>query len=107
MTLSDNQQNDSAELVGDISIESASYMEQQNSLDTLSSSKKINSSDESNSEEGHTPQLFSDETDNIRNIQEEENAQEDNQNINDGLLDQDNNEEEDFEIPAFLRRQKF
>ena len=30
-----------------------------------------------------------------------------NQNINNELFDQDSNEDEDFEIPAFLRRQKF
>ena len=30
-----------------------------------------------------------------------------NQHTNNELFDQDSNEDEDFEIPAFLRRQKF
>ena len=56
-----------------------------------------------NSEEEYTPRLFA-----------EEKAQEDAVNIDeqgqsreDQLFDQDTNEDEDFEIPAFLRRQKF
>ena len=56
-----------------------------------------------NSVEEHTPKLFSDErlqedlsSETIRDEKEDEQ-----------LFDQDVNEEEDFEIPAFLRRQKF
>jgi cell division protein FtsZ len=52
------------------------------------------------SEEEYTPKLFSEETsisDNSVSYQESELK----------LLDQENNQEEDFEIPAFLRRQKF
>ena len=54
-------------------------------------------------EEEHTPQLF-----------EEENASGSETRSNDSiydhtekLFDKDSNEEEDFEIPAFLRKQKF
>ena len=58
-------------------------------------------------EEEYTPKLFSEdqnhqseevytETDHKENIDQEEQ-----------LFDQDINEEEDFEIPAFLRKQKF
>ena len=54
----------------------------------------------SSSEEEHTPKLFSDETfpsENDTSSSEPEQK----------LFDQENNQEEDFEIPAFLRRQKF
>ena len=34
-------------------------------------------------------------------------SEEDNDNRQEQLFDQDTNEDEDFEIPAFLRRQKF
>ena len=51
-------------------------------------------------EEEYTPKLFSDENssneNNISSTQEEQK-----------LFDQENNQEDDFEIPAFLRRQKF
>ena len=66
---------------------------------------------EPNNEEEHTPQLFSNENE----TQIENNLDDSNGNLNDShgdehtekLFDQDSNEEEDFEIPAFLRKQKF
>ena len=51
----------------------------------------------------YTPKLFSDEP-NQDHIEQED---EKNESLKDELFDQENNEEEDFEIPAFLRRQKF
>ena len=52
------------------------------------------------SEEEHTPKLFSDETSSNENDTfSNEKGQK--------LFDQENNQEDDFEIPAFLRRQKF
>ena len=51
----------------------------------------------------HTPKLFSEEENQenseINVIKED--------NVSDQLFDQEANEDEDFEIPAFLRRQKF
>ena len=71
----------------DISIENASYIE--NNLD-------INPSFESDEDTEQAPRLFSDET----KISETDN--------NDKLFDQDLvKDDEDFEIPAFLRKQKF
>ena len=55
-------------------------------------------------EEEHTPQLFSD--DEQTQDENEENL-EDETHRSEKLFDQDVNEEEDFEIPAFLRKQKF
>ena len=84
-----------------VSIESASYMENhnlnENEFDSLNSE---------NENEEYTPKLFSEEQsyqsdislDTNNNKEEEEPEQ---------LFDQDINEEEDFEIPAFLRKQKF
>ena len=54
-------------------------------------------------DEEHTPKLFSDEQaqDSIEQKETEMDS------ASEQLFDQDNSEEEDFEIPAFLRRQKF
>ena len=56
-----------------------------------------------NSVEEHTPKLFSDER-----LQEDLSSEAPRDEKEDEqLFDEDVNEEEDFEIPAFLRRQKF
>ena len=52
-------------------------------------------------DEEYTPKLFSENTESIEESATEKNEEEQT------LFDQDNNEEEDFSIPAFLRRQKF
>ena len=51
----------------------------------------------------HTPQLFSDE---YQHEAETDLSQANEENTEE-LFDQDSNEEENFEIPAFLRKQKF
>ena len=57
-----------------------------------------------NNEEEYTPKLFSEESYQSDDSIEKNN----NQNVDsDELFDQDTIEEEDFEIPAFLRKQKF
>ena len=80
-----------------VSIESASYMENNNDL-RPDATNEIEISDTN-----YAPKLFSEEP-----ISEEHEA---NQSLDDNasnkLFDQDTNEDEDFEIPAFLRRQKF
>jgi len=84
-----------------VSIESASYIENSNLEDNEDSLDTI-----TNNEEEHTPKLFSDE----QGFQEDEtNSEINDQDNNDKnqLFDQDTNEDEDFEIPAFLRKQKF
>ena len=83
-----------------VSIESASYIEKSN----LNEDQNISSLDETNEKE-YTPRLFS----------EDQSYQSDNMTAHDNLkddqseqlFDQDINEDEDFEIPAFLRKQKF
>ena len=84
-----------------ISIESTSYME--NKADVKMENQPSINSDQDNAETEYTPKLFSDES-----IEEEK----ENNSIGEPadskeLFDHDNNEDEDFEIPAFLRRQKF
>ena len=83
-----------------VSIESASYMENNKIFENNSSSKSLENDEE------YTPKLFNEDHDNqLDSINTEINDQE---NIEtDQLFDQDVNEEEDFEIPAFLRKQKF
>ena len=92
-----------------VSIENASYMENTPKSDIEEYSTSINHGLETNvnsealNEEEHTPQLF-----------EEESARELETRSNDSIYDhtdklfeKDSNEDEDFEIPAFLRKQKF
>ena len=59
----------------------------------------------SNQNEEHTPQLFSNETE--TESESENNLEEFSSSGMDKLFDQETNDEEDFEIPAFLRKQKF
>ena len=81
-----------------VSIESASYIE--NNLED----GVISSLNDSNEKE-YTPKLFSEE----QSYQSDEAfiTSEQPDKEQDQLFDQDINEEEDFEIPAFLRKQKF
>jgi cell division protein FtsZ len=84
-----------------VSIESASYIESHN-LEENDSTLAINE----NNDENYTPKLFSEEQgyqleEANKDIKDQEN------NISEQLFDQEINEEEDFEIPAFLRKQKF
>ncbi len=84
-----------------VSIESASYIESS----SLENNEGITKQADSINEEEYTPKLFSEENNTSEEINNESNEQ--SQNDNDELFDQDLNEEEDFEIPAFLRKQKF
>ncbi len=87
------------EISSGVSIESASYMENNNLKEDVS-----NIEIRENNEE-HTPKLFSEEN----NFQSEQvmDTKEEEIKDSDQLFDQDINEEDDFEIPAFLRKQKF
>jgi len=88
-----------------VSIESASYMENSvNDSQVLDEGgKNIDANINTNNEEHYTPKLFADES-----HSKTENSIEENLETNsEKLFDQDINEEEDFEIPAFLRKQKF
>ncbi len=70
-----------------VSLESASYID--NNKNVVATGEE------------HTPKLFSEDNDTEENLSDEHHD-------NDSeLFDQDTNEEEDFEIPAFLRKQKF
>ncbi len=91
----------SSDIPAGVSIESASYIESNNFQDY--DGAQFTSE---NKEEEYTPKLFSEEQviqpeDSSSEIAEEESKE------SDQLFDQNINEEEDFEIPAFLRKQKF
>ena len=94
-------ENFSNDIPSGVSIESASYIESNN----FQENNNVPLTTE-NKEEEHTPKLFSEGQD----LQFEETSTETIEEKNkesDQLFDQDINEEEDFEIPAFLRKQKF
>ena len=91
-----------------ISIESASYMEKNENETSLEeennfSSTKENFLDETNDVEEFTPKLFTEDTTNS-----EDNFQSSNEEVHsDTLFEQESVEDDEFEIPAFLRKQKF
>ena len=93
------------ELSKGVSIESASYME--NNIDTRNEDIQLSTDNivKENTEEEYTPKLFS-ETHNQADTEYDDSKKIENVEAKQ-LFDQDNSEDEDFEIPAFLRRQKF
>ena len=86
-------------------MESASYME--NNIDTRNEDIQLSTDNivKENTEEEYTPKLFS-ETHNQADTEYDDSKKIENVEAQQ-LFDQDNSEDEDFEIPAFLRRQKF
>ncbi|MDC2986926.1 cell division protein FtsZ [Candidatus Pelagibacter bacterium] len=92
---------DLSSITSGVSIESASYIEN-NNLDEAMDNSSITKSHN----DEYTPQLFSEEQPDKSNEDNFETFSTESDNSTE-LFDQDNNEEEDFEIPAFLRKQKF
>ena len=91
------------EIPNGVSIESASYMETRGDSKSEEFQTQGDAITRENFVEEHTPKLFSDER-----LQEDLSSETPRDEKEDEqLFDQDVNEEEDFEIPAFLRRQKF
>jgi len=95
------EEQDLTSITSGVSIESASYIENNNLDEAMD-----NSSISKNHNDEHTPQLFSEEKDDKSNEENLETFDTERDNSIE-LFDQDTNEEEDFEIPAFLRKQKF
>ena len=91
------------EVPAGVSIESASYIEK--NIDSQLEQTVINNAldKEGDIEEDHAPKLFSEE--NHSEIKESTNF--DDMNESEELIDHEKSDDEDFEIPAFLRRQKF
>ena len=101
--ISDQQEANS--IPSGVSMENASYIDSNSDI-SLPQSKAEDSSiniETNNIEEEHTPQLFADD----HEPQTEDNLDEFSHTQTEKLFDQDSSEDEDFEIPAFLRRQKF
>ena len=90
--------------VSGISIENIPYLEKNISTgveaDNQSVFEEPISADEQTATEEYTPPLFADDNEKNLEIEGTDSQTED-------LFDQDINDEEDFEIPAFLRKQKF
>ena len=99
-SLAASRKND--EIPAGVSIESASYIESNSSVNHQIFSQEKNLAKEDLDEE-FTPKLFVEDQNQIETKEPDlENEEEP-----DKLFEQDVNEDEDFEIPAFLRRQKF
>ena len=80
-----------------VSMENASYIESNEDA-------SLNVELSNNNEEEHTPELFSNENESQTESNVDDSGRDEH---TEKLFDQDLNEEEDFEIPAFLRKQKF
>ena len=85
-----------------ISIENLGYMENAEQMQKDEESSLVENNI-ANEHEDKTPALFS-EDENLDTFKEENESL--NQDFSDTLIDDDQNEEEDLEIPAFLRKQK-
>ena len=98
-----NNEEEFNDISSGVSLENAAYIENNiNNVQENTNNKNIASN---NIIEEYTPKLFSEEKES-----QESTIMEANENIekeSEELFDQDMNEEEDFEIPAFLRKQKF
>ena len=99
--ISTEEEKVSSDIPSGVSIESASYIEKNNFQENGSDQMMVE-----NKEEDYTPKLFSEEQDFRSEEISTETAEEENKD-SDQLFNQEINEEEDFEIPAFLRKQKF
>jgi cell division protein FtsZ len=111
-TLLDEEQSEEAstsenvlnDIPSGVSIENTSYMEK--NINDVQDNIDNNYKSSDHISEEYTPKLFSEEQ-SLYEDTESENNNESIKNDSDQLFDQDINEEEDFEIPAFLRKQKF
>jgi hypothetical protein len=90
-----------------VSIENTSYIESQTQDSQVSDNFTLEESKNpiQNNEE-HTPQLFSESEENRVETESKE-TEIATESQTETLFDQTNEDDEDFEIPAFLRRQKF
>ena len=95
--------NEDNEIPRGVSIESASYMENNSDIKINHLPEKGDNISQETLDEEYTPRLFSEEKTQAEHEPKDPQTNE----ISEQLFDQDNNEDEDFEIPAFLRRQKF
>ena len=93
----------SVDIPSGLSIENASYMEKNSDIDNQETQLNNPNITIDKTQEEHTPKLFSDEN----NHADDQSDYYKEEEVSERLFDQDVNEEEDFEIPAFLRRQKF
>ena len=105
LVLTEQESKVNEDLATGISIESASYME--NSISQDIEPDNLNESQISVEKdiEEYTPKLFVDSNETDNSIEHDTEYSEHNET--EKLFDQETESEEDFEIPAFLRRQKF
>ena len=87
-----------------VSIENASYIESKEHNAQTIQEENSTSEIEMNNKDEYTPQLFLHDNESEVESELEETGRDEH---TEKLFDQDLNEEEDFEIPAFLRKQKF
>ena len=100
-----NNLNDS--LIAGVSMESASYIENNTKSEVNSINEIVQNEIKKSSNEEHTPQLFSESDVNLDQLEEEKIEEDSSLVQTEDLFDKNNTDEDEFEIPAFLRKQKF
>ena len=105
LVLTEQESKVNEDLATGISIESASYMENSISQDIEPGNLNESQISVEKDIEEYTPKLFVDSNETDNSIEHDTEYSEHNET--EKLFDQETESEEDFEIPAFLRRQKF
>ncbi len=101
--ISEVNENKPENIPSGLSMENASYIENSDENYSSKNNDSFINNEHIDAEEDHTPRLFSE--DNEMHVKDED--VDENVHNTEKLFDQDLNEDEDFEIPAFLRKQKF
>ena len=82
-----------------VSIENASYIESKENSHQETSAQNLDINSDLNQTEEHTPKLFSDDNESEIDSNDDSHSEQ--------LFEDEGNDEDEFEIPAFLRKQKF
>ena len=99
LDLSKEISNNSEIIPDGVSIENASYIESRENNTQETNIQNLGTNSDLSESEEHTPQLFSDDNDTQIDSAEDSHSEQ--------LFEDNGNDEEEFEIPAFLRKQKF
>ncbi len=94
-------------LIAGVSMESASYIENNTKPEAEVVNEIVQSEIKNSSTDEHTPQLFSESEVNLDQPEEEKLEENNSVSQTEDLFEQNNTDEDEFEIPAFLRKQKF
>jgi len=94
-------------LIAGVSMESASYIENNTKPEAEVVNEIVQNEVKNSSTDEHTPQLFSESEVSLDQPEDEKLEEDSSVSQTEDLFEQNNTDEDEFEIPAFLRKQKF